>query len=187
LITLVLAVASFYIWRVTVWARDAGGYWSLITGSGVAAKSAVSAAASASSLAAAAITTATSSGSVSPLCLRKLSPTDTHFPQKAARTAAAAGKNAAHSTSGAPADVQAQIFSLASALGVPLASLSDAIRPLIDPTVPNPVEEVKRLREQLDLTKNLHEQVVAQKEDVIEEEAHKKPSVLELMEEAFLD
>jgi hypothetical protein len=49
------------------------------------------------------------------------------------------------------------------------------------------VEEVKRLREQLDLTKNLHEQVVAQKEDVIEEEAHKKPSVLELMEEAFLD
>lgn len=106
--------------------------------------------------------------------------------QKAARTAAA-GKNAAHSTAGAPADVQAQIFSLATALGVPLASLSDAIRPLIDPTVPNPVEEVKRLREQLDLTKNLHEQVVQQKEEAIEEEHVKKPGVLDLIEEAFLD
>lgn len=182
----VLAVASLYIWRVTVWARDAGGYWALITGSGVAAKSAVSAAASASSIAAAAITTATSSGSVS-LNRSTSIPILTFAPQKAARTAAAGKNAAAHSTSGAPADVQAQIFSLATALGVPLASLSDAIRPLIDPTVPNPVEEVKRLREQLELTRNLHEQVVQQKEEVIEEEHHKKPSVLELMEEAFLD
>ncbi|GHJ88866.1 hypothetical protein NliqN6_5268 [Naganishia liquefaciens] len=166
----VIAVSSFYIWRVTVWARDAGGYWALITGSGAAAKGAASAAASASSAAAAAaaMTATTSSGS------------------KTARTAAA-GKKAASSTAGAPADVQAQIFSLATALGVPLASLSDAIRPLIDPTVPNPVEEVKRLREQLELTKNLHEQQVHQKEEAIEEEQIKKPGVLDLIEEAFLD
>lgn len=53
--------------------------------------------------------------------------------------------------------------------------------------MPNPVEEVKRLREQLDLTKNLHEQVVQQKEEAIEEEHVKKPGVLDLIEEAFLD
>ncbi|KAJ9103258.1 hypothetical protein QFC21_002681 [Naganishia friedmannii] len=170
LMLVVLAVAGFYIWRVTVWAHASGGYWALITGSGSAAKAAASSAVSASSLAAAAITAATSTAS------------------SAARTAAAVGNKAAtHATSGAPADVQAQIFSLATALGVPLADLSNAIRPLIDPTVPNPVEEVKRLRDQLELSKNIHEQTVQQHEEVVEKEEAKKPSVLELMEEAFLD
>lgn len=108
--------------------------------------------------------------------------------QKAARTAGKGAKNAASSvTSAAPADVQSRIFELATALGVPLADLSNAIRPLIDPTVPNPIDEVKRLREQLELQNNLHEQVVTHKEEAVQQEEAKKPSVLELMNEAFLD
>ncbi|KAJ9105976.1 hypothetical protein QFC19_003311 [Naganishia cerealis] len=173
LLLLVLAIAGFYIWRVTVWARDSGGYWALITGTGSAAKAAASSAAAATSIAAAAITSATSTASF------------LSSKQTAARTAG--NKAAAHATSGAPADVQAQIFSLAASLGVPLADLSNAIRPLIDPTVPNPVEEVKRLRDQLELSKNIHEQTVQQHEEIVEKEEAKKPSVLELMEEAFLD
>jgi hypothetical protein len=58
---------------------------------------------------------------------------------------------------------------------------------LIDPTVPNPQDEVRRLREQLELQKGLHEQVVASKEEVVQQEEAKKPSVLDLMNEAFLD
>lgn len=50
-----------------------------------------------------------------------------------------------------PADVQKLIYSLAQSIGVTAADLSSAIRPLTDPTVPNPVEEIKRLREQLTL------------------------------------
>lgn len=53
--------------------------------------------------------------------------------------------------------------------------------------MPNPLEEVKRLREQLELKKDLHEQVVAQQEEVVQQEEAKKPSVLDLMNEAFLD
>ncbi|KAI5451590.1 hypothetical protein NCC49_001575 [Naganishia albida] len=170
LILVVFALAGFYVWRVTVWARDAGGYWNLITGSGTVAKDAAASAVAASSLAAAAITSATSTAS------------------KAARTAGKGAKNAASSvTSAAPADVQSRIFELATALGVPLADLSNAIRPLIDPTVPNPIDEVKRLREQLELQNNLHEQVVTHKEEAVQQEEAKKPSVLELMNEAFLD
>jgi hypothetical protein len=32
LILAVIAVIAFYIWRISVWAGDAGGYWALITG-----------------------------------------------------------------------------------------------------------------------------------------------------------
>jgi hypothetical protein len=28
----VLAIVAFYVWRMTVWASDAGGYWNLMTG-----------------------------------------------------------------------------------------------------------------------------------------------------------
>jgi hypothetical protein len=72
-------------------------------------------------------------------------------------------------------DIQSQIFALAEALGVAPADLSDAIRPLTDPTVPNPVEEKKKLEKKL-------EQVEANGG-----EAEKEPSVLGLMGEAFLD
>ena len=42
------------------------------------------------------------------------------------------------------ADVQGQIYALATALGVKPADLSSAIRPLIDPTVPNPAEACQK-------------------------------------------
>lgn len=38
------------------------------------------------------------------------------------------------------ADVQAQIYHLANVLGVKPADLSNAIRPLVDPSVPNPAQ-----------------------------------------------
>lgn len=41
-------------------------------------------------------------------------------------------------------DVQGQIYALATALGVKPADLSSAIRPLIDPTVPNPADACQK-------------------------------------------
>jgi len=32
-----LALVAFYMWRFTVWAHDAGGYWNLVTGQRAAA------------------------------------------------------------------------------------------------------------------------------------------------------
>lgn len=61
------------------------------------------------------------------------------------------------------------------------ADLTAAIRPLIDPTVPNPVEEAKRIKEQMEL-----KQVVAEKEAKAEKDEG-GPGLLHLMEEAFLD
>ena len=52
LILVVLAICAIYIWRVTVWASEAGGYWALITG-GSGKASAAAAAASATSAVAA--------------------------------------------------------------------------------------------------------------------------------------
>lgn len=73
LILLVLAVCAIYIWRVTVWASEAGGYWALLFGGGNAAKSsAVSAAASATSAVAASLGASQSILSVSRLADRKL-------------------------------------------------------------------------------------------------------------------
>lgn len=51
---------------------------------------------------------------------------------------------------GGNADVQAQIVNLAIALGVKPADLTNAIRPLIDPSVPNPAEAA---RQELELLK----------------------------------
>lgn len=45
LFLIVFAILAFYIWRVTVWAGEAGGYWALITGHKNVAKAAASAAA----------------------------------------------------------------------------------------------------------------------------------------------
>jgi hypothetical protein len=70
LIILVLAVCAIYIWRVTVWASDAGGYWNLLFGGGKSSSAvAVSAAASATSAAAASLGASQSSLSVSPGCI----------------------------------------------------------------------------------------------------------------------
>ena len=61
------------------------------------------------------------------------------------------------SATGGPAqggnDVQVQIYNLANALGIKPAELSNAIRPLIDPSTPNPADaatqEVELLKAQL--------------------------------------
>ena len=44
---------------------------------------------------------------------------------------------------GGDSDIESQIIQLANSLGVKPADLSSAIRPLIDPTAPNPVEAAK--------------------------------------------
>lgn len=75
-------------------------------------------------------------------------------------------------------DIQSQIFALAESLGVAPADLSAAIRPLTDPTVPNPVEQQKKLEQQLE-----EAQANAGKESTEED----GPSVLGLMGEVFLD
>ena len=40
-------------------------------------------------------------------------------------------------------DIESQVIQLANALGIKPADLSSAIRPLIDPTAPNPVEAAR--------------------------------------------
>ena len=61
---------------------------------------------------------------------------------QSATSASVAGANSAVSRTPAEkdADVQSQIVNLANALGVKPAELSNAIRPLIDPSVPNPAQ-----------------------------------------------
>ena len=75
-------------------------------------------------------------------------------------------------------DIQSQIFALAEALGVAPADLSAAIRPLTDPTVPNPAEQQKKLEQQLEEAKANGGKDAAETDG---------PSVLGLMGEVFLD
>lgn len=82
------------------------------------------------------------------------------------------------------ADVQSQIYALAESLGVTPAELSSAIRPLIDPTAPNPAEEAKRIKQEMELKAELDKTKV---ETVAKEEEHKGPGIIEVLEEAFLD
>ncbi|EIW70766.1 hypothetical protein M231_02579 [Tremella mesenterica] len=137
-----LTLASFYVWRLTVWAADVGGYWNLMTGrrtvdTGIDTDSIVQAAASA--------------------------------------TQSSAGKGVVGGKSGGE-DVQSQIFKLASALGIKPAELSAAIRPLVDPSVPNPIEAVKR---EADLLRQQMEQQA--------QTATPGPGVLDMLGEALLD
>jgi hypothetical protein len=48
-------------------------------------------------------------------------------------------------------DVQSQILQLANSLGIKPAELSAAIRPLIDPSIPNPAEQAQKELEMLKL------------------------------------
>ena len=82
------------------------------------------------------------------------------------------------------ADVQSQIYALAETLGIKPADLSSAIRPLIDPTVPNPAEEAKRIKQEMELKAELEKNKV---ETAAKEEAHSGPGFIEVLEEAFLD
>ncbi|ORY34121.1 hypothetical protein BCR39DRAFT_518571 [Naematelia encephala] len=130
LVLFLVAIAAFYTYRFTVWAADAGGYWNLVTG-------------------------------------RRTSPQPgaVEFAAKVAERAQSAGSTAnsypgsavGGGGSGKPTkqgtDVQSQIYNLANALGIKPAELSDAIRPLIDPSAPNAAEkaqqEVEILKAQL--------------------------------------
>ncbi|CAD6582588.1 MAG: hypothetical protein TREMPRED_003329 [Tremellales sp. Tagirdzhanova-0007] len=151
-----LALSGFYVWRVTVWAAEAGGYWALVTGhhhpqtqgSGVG-DYAVSAAASAASARAS---------------------------SKKAKKPAGGSEQA----SGSEDDVESQIFHLANALGIKPAELTAAIRPLIDPSVPNPAEAAKL---EADVLK---QQIAVNQADANHEEEH-HGSLLGTLSEALLD
>ncbi|KAK4689057.1 hypothetical protein P7C73_g1034, partial [Tremellales sp. Uapishka_1] len=149
LVLSLLSVAAFYTWRMTVWARDAGGYWNLATGTRPAPGAQVADAISAASAAASSVSSKGSSPS---------------------------GKSAA----GGKADIQSQIFTLATALGIKPAELSAAIRPLIDPSVPNPVEVAQR---ETDLLKQQIEQQAAESQS----EEQVGGGLLGVLGEALLD
>jgi hypothetical protein len=176
---------------MTIWASDAGGYWALITGNPNTAavlkqRQDASVSASVSSAAAnnAAIATSTGTGTG----------------RQYTNVPLGGGKN----TPGTSDDIQASILSLSRLLGCSPADLTSAIRPFIDPSVPNPVEEAKRIREQVEAAggfENLGNGGTgaggngnAKVDQEVDAEVVKRkadeasgPGLLHLMEEAFLD
>ncbi|WVR07143.1 hypothetical protein IAU60_004184 [Kwoniella sp. DSM 27419] len=155
LVLTLFLVLSFYIYRFVSWAHQVGGYWALITGNHKTPM--MDAAASASSaVSAAASASASATTSVDPR----------HIQAK---------------PSGAPEEsIESQIYHLAAALGIKPAELSAAIRPLVDPSVPNPAEQAKHEAELL------RAQVEAKKS---EEQAQtgSEGSMLGMLGEALLD
>ena len=75
-------------------------------------------------------------------------------------------------------DIQTQIYSLANALGIKPAALSAAIRPLIDPSAPNPADVAKMEAE-------VFKQQVAANQAEEKKEGH--GSLLGMVGEALLD
>ncbi|OWZ60194.1 hypothetical protein C356_00205 [Cryptococcus neoformans c45] len=158
LVLWLLLLFAFYMWRFTVWAHQAGGYWALITGhqmspAEIAAKEAASSASVSSSIAG---STATPTTSGHP---QNIKPKPT--------------QDAGHGDD----NIQSQIFNLASALGITPAELSSAIRPLVDPSVPNPAEKAKQ-EAQLLQAKMASQQ---------HENENQEGSVLNMLGEALLD
>ncbi|KIR33760.1 hypothetical protein I352_03837 [Cryptococcus deuterogattii MMRL2647] len=148
---------AFYMWRFTVWAHQVGGYWALMTGHHIspaeaAAKEAASSASASSSVAG---STATVSG----------------HPQNIK------AKPSTQDTAHGDDNIQSQIFNLASALGITPAELSSAIRPLVDPSVPNPIEKAKQE------TRLLQAKMASQQH----ENENQEGSVLDMLGEALLD
>ncbi|WVQ72599.1 hypothetical protein IAR50_002157 [Cryptococcus sp. DSM 104548] len=162
LVISLLVVLGFYVWRFTVWAHNAGGYWALMTGHHVspaaqAAREAASAASASSSVAAA------SASSVD---------------KASSKTGASAIKPKPSQASSNPEeDIQSQILHLASALGIKPAELSSAIRPLVDPSVPDPAEKAKHEAEVLK----------AEMEAKAKENENQEGGVLDMLGEALLD
>ncbi|WVQ80504.1 hypothetical protein IAT38_002609 [Cryptococcus sp. DSM 104549] len=156
LVLSLLAVLSFYIWRFTVWAHDAGGYWALMTGHH---KPPAVAAAQASASAAKASVSAEQSSTVTSGTPGDIKPRPTQ------------------ASGNAQDDIQSQILNLAAALGIKPAELSSAIRPLVDPSVPDPVEKAKHEAEVLK----------AEMEAKQAEQENQEGSVLDMLGEALLD
>lgn len=87
-------------------------------------------------------------------------------------------------------DVQSQIFTLATALGVTPHDLTAAIRPLIDPSVPNPIEaatkEIEMLKLQLQGLSAGGAATQAQAQEKVEEKPS-EGSLLGIVSEVLLD
>lgn len=86
-------------------------------------------------------------------------------------------------------DVQSQIYTLATALGVKPHELSEAIRPLIDPSVANPAEaaakEIEMLK--LQLQSLTAAGASAAQAPVAEKEKPNEGSLLGIVSEVLLD
>ncbi|WWC89433.1 uncharacterized protein L201_004357 [Kwoniella dendrophila CBS 6074] len=154
-------VLGFYIWRFVAWAHQVGGYWAVITGNhktpvSNAAASAASAASSVHSVSSKSATASVDPKSIVP----KPSPPSSGNPEE---------------------DIQSQIYHLANALGIKPAELSGAIRPLIDPSVPNPVEQAKHEAELLKA------EVEAKAKEHEAKAQETEGSVLGILGEALLD
>ncbi|WVQ99306.1 hypothetical protein IAU59_006438 [Kwoniella sp. CBS 9459] len=153
-------VLAFYIWRFVSWAHQVGGYWALITGNHkTAVSNAAESAASAAASVASAASTASVSSSVNPKSIQ------------AKPTAGAGGEES----------IESQIYHLANSLGIKPAELSAAIRPLVDPSVPNPAEKAKH---EADLLKAQVEAKAAEHESKAKAT---EGSVLDMLGEALLD
>ncbi|WWC61741.1 uncharacterized protein I303_104326 [Kwoniella dejecticola CBS 10117] len=151
-------VLAFYIWRFVTWAHQVGGYWAVITGNH---KSPVSDAAASAASAASSISKYSES---SPTAVDPKSivpkPTQPGQPED---------------------DIQSQIYHLANALGIKPAELSAAIRPLVDPSVPDPAAKAQH---EADL---LRAQVEAKAAEHKAEATDAEGGVLGILGEALLD
>ncbi|WWC70336.1 uncharacterized protein I206_104286 [Kwoniella pini CBS 10737] len=138
-------VLAFYIWRFVSWAHQAGGYWAVISGNH---KSPISDAASSAASAASSISKyqKSSTTSVNPKSIVP-KPTQAGQPED---------------------DIQSQIYHLANSLGIKPAELSAAIRPLVDPSVPDPAakaqQEAELLRAQVEAKAAEHKAEATQAE-----------------------
>ncbi|WWD17403.1 hypothetical protein CI109_101844 [Kwoniella shandongensis] len=166
LVASLFLILAFYMWRFTVWAAQVGGYWALITGNHKTPAS--MAASSAAALAA----TAASAASVS-------SVSSSSAAGATGSTKAADPKSIKPKPATTPEDtIESQIYHLANSLGIKPAELSGAIRPLIDPSIPDPAEAAKKEAEAL------KKEMEAKME---EQKAETGGSVLGILGEALLD
>ncbi|WWC94074.1 hypothetical protein V866_000912 [Kwoniella sp. B9012] len=158
LVLSLFVVLAFYIWRFVAWAHQVGGYWAVITGNH---KTPVSDAAASAASAASSLSSASSKATTS-VDPKSVAPKPTQAGQ---------GED----------DIQSQIYHLANSLGIKPAELSAAIRPLVDPSVPDPAEKAKQ---EIEL---LRAQVEAKATEHQAEAQQHEGGVLDMLGEALLD
>ncbi|KLT39848.1 hypothetical protein CC85DRAFT_250460 [Cutaneotrichosporon oleaginosum] len=120
-----LALASFYVWRITVWASEVGGYWNLMTGRRDTLVDVVQQEAA------------------------KASAREDKF--SSVTSASAAGASSGRAARGAACppcevpdpSVESLVLQLADKLGVKPVELNAVIRPLLDPSAPQITAEPK--------------------------------------------
>ncbi|KAK8864300.1 hypothetical protein IAR55_001546 [Kwoniella newhampshirensis] len=160
LVASLFLILAFYVWRFTVWAAQVGGYWALITGNhktpaSIAASSAAAVAATAASVASSSASSASvaSTKGADPASIK---PKPATTPEES---------------------IESQIYHLANSLGIKPAELSGAIRPLIDPSIPDPAAAAKQEAEALKKEMEAH----------AAEKTETGGSVLGILGEALLD